>query len=64
MTSVMASGSVTSFFTIERRYKYIQVNVCSTVQLLAGIIKCNGGKLDEAEDVKCVFVVYCTLESK
>ena len=24
----------------------------------------HGGKLEEAEDFKCVFVVYCVLESK
>ena len=27
-------------------------------------IRGNGGKLEEAEDFKCVFVVYCVLESK
>ena len=24
---------------------------------------CNGGKLEEAEEFECVFVVYCVLES-
>ena len=24
-----------------------------------GFPQCNGGKLEEAEDFKCVFVVYC-----
>ena len=33
----------------------IHVNLCDTVQLLAGILQCNGGKLEEAEDFKCVF---------
>ena len=42
----------------------IHVNVSDTVQLFAGIFQCNGGKLEEAEDFKCVFVVYCVLESK
>ena len=42
----------------------IHVNVLDTAKLLAGIIQCNGGKLQEAEDFKCVFVVYCVLESK
>ena len=42
----------------------IHVNVCDTVKLLAGILQCNGGKLEEAGDFKCVFVVYCVLESK
>ena len=31
---------------------------------LAGALQCNGGKLEEAEDFDCVFVVYCVLESK
>ena len=42
----------------------LQVKVCDTVKLFAGILQCNGGKLDEAEDFKCVFVVYCVLELK
>ena len=50
-------------FTLERCYKY-NVNVCDTVQLLAGILQWDCGKLAEAEDFKCVFVVYCVLESK
>ena len=40
------------------------VNICDTVKLLVGILQCNGRKLEEAEDFKCVFVVYCVLESK
>ena len=28
------------------------------------VLQCNGGKLKEGEDFKCVFVVYCVLESK
>ena len=32
--------------------------------ILLGFLQCNGGKLEEAEDFKCVFVVYCVLESK
>ena len=42
----------------------IGVNVCDTVQLLAGFPQCNGRELEEAEDFKCIFVVYCVLESK
>ena len=33
----------------------IHVNLCDTVHLLAGFLQCNGGKLEEAEDFKCVF---------
>ena len=28
------------------------------------ILRCYGGKLEEAEGFRCVFVVYCVLESK
>ena len=52
----------TSFYT--RKMLQIHVNICNTFQLLAGIIQCNSWKLEEAEDFKCVFVVYCVLESK
>ena len=49
----VVSDDVTSF----SRFKtsQIHVNVCDTVQLLAGSPQCNGGKLKEAEDFKCVF---------
>ena len=56
--------------TLERRNKYMETfskqskvkeerNCC-----LAGFLQCNGGKLEEAEDSKCVFVVVCLFESK
>ena len=32
--------------------------------ILAGVLQCNGGNLEEAEDFKHVFVVYSVLESK
>ena len=36
----------------------IHVNLCNTVQLLAGNLQCNGGKLEDlAEDFKCVFII-------
>ena len=44
-------------------FTHVSMLVCDTVQLLAVIIQCNGGKLEEAEDFKCVFFVYCVLES-
>ena len=47
----MASYGVTSF------------NACKTLQI--HVNECDvGGKLEEPEDFKCVFVVYCVLESK
>ena len=58
MTSVMASDDVTLLLRLKTLQ--IHVNVCDTVQLLAEIIQCNGGKLEEAVN----FVVYCLLESK
>ena len=33
-------------------------------QTIGEILQCNGEKLDEAEDFKCVFVIYCVLELK
>ena len=62
MTSVMALDGLTSFYS--RKTLQIHVNVCDTVKLLTGILQGNGGNLEEAEDFKCVFVVYCVLESK
>ena len=49
-------------FTLERRNLYM--SICDTIQLLAGFPRCNGGKLEEAEDFKCILVVYCVLKSK
>ena len=33
----------------------MHVHICDTVKLLAGFPQCNGGKLEKAEDFKCVF---------
>ena len=60
MTSVMAKDSVASFYA----GKTLHVNICDTVQLLAGFPQYNGGRLGEAENFKCIFVVYCVLELK
>ena len=57
MTSVMALDGVTSFLHLKDVTN--TVNVCDTVQLLVGFLQCNGEKLEEAEDFKCVFVDYC-----
>ena len=37
----------------------IHVNVCDTVQLLAGFPQCNGGKLAEAEDQMYFCRILC-----
>ena len=34
-----------------------------TVQLMTGILQCNGGKSEEVEDFKCVFVAFCVVSS-
>ena len=58
MTSFIALDGVTSFL----RLKYVTI-ACKRMRCSL-VLQCNGGKLEEAEDFKCVFVVYCALESK
>ena len=37
------------------------MNVSETVRVLAGFLRCNGGKLEEAEDFKSVFAfIVCS----
>ena len=62
MTSVMALDGVTSFLRLKDVKTH--VNVSETVRSLAGFLQCNGGKLEEAEYFKFVFIVYCEFESK
>ena len=62
MTSIVALDGETSVLLLKTLH--IHVNVCDTVQLLAGFLLCNAGKLEEAEDFKCVFILYCVLELK
>ena len=59
MTSFMALDGVTSFL----RLKDVTIT-CKRMGVFAGVLQCNGGKLEETEDFECVFVVYCVLESK
>ena len=62
MTSFMALDGVTSFLLLKD-----VTNTCSRMRhslTIGGILQCNGRKLLEAEDFKCVFVVYCVLDSK
>ena len=58
MTSVVALDGETSFLRLKDA---IFINLCDTRQLFAGFLQCNGGKLEEAEVFKCVFVVYSVL---
>ena len=62
MTSFMALDGVTSFYA----WKTLQlrVSIYDVVQVLAGVLQCNGGKMEEAEGVECVFVVYCVKNRK
>ena len=62
MTSFMALDGVMPFL----RLKDV-TNTCKRMRRslsMAGVLQCNGGKLEDAEDFKCVFVVHCVLESK
>ena len=62
MTSFMALDGVTSFL----RLKDI-TNTCKRMRCglsTGGILHCKGGKLEEAEDFKFVFAVYCALKLK
>ena len=62
MTSFMALDGVTSFLCLK--------DITNTRKRMRhspsieGILQCNGQKMEEAEDFKCVFIVYCVLESK
>ena len=62
MMSVVALEDVKLFLRLKDVTYH--VNVCDTVQLLAKFIQRNDRKLEEAEEFKCVFVVYCVLELK
>ena len=42
----------------------MNVNFRETVNILAGFLQSSRGKLEEAEDIICVFVIYCLFESK
>ena len=50
MTSFMALGGVTSFLRLKTLQ--IHVNEYDVVLVLAGVLQCNGGKFEEAEDFK------------
>ena len=66
MTSFMMLYGVTPFLRLKDVTNTCKHMRCSqtigVVKLLAGTLQCNGGKLEESEDFKCVFVVYCVLE--
>ena len=62
MTSLIALDGVTSFL----RLKDVTIT-CKGMRhslRIGGSSSVQWGKLEEAEDFKCVFVVYCVLESK
>ena len=62
MTSFMALDGVTSFL----RLKDV-INTCQRTRRglsIGGSSQCKGGKLDDAEDFKFVFVAYCAIKSK
>ena len=55
MTSDMALDGVMPFLHL-KDVTNTNVSVCNTVQLFAGILQFNGGKLEEAEYFKCVLL--------
>ena len=60
--SFVALDGVTLFL----RLKYV-TNTCKRMRLglsIGGSSSAQGGRLEEAEDFKFVFVVYCAIESK
>ena len=59
MTFFMVLEDVTPFYA--SKMLQIHVNECD-IEVLAGVLQCNGEKLKEAEDFKCVLVIYCVLE--
>ena len=62
MTSYMALDCVTSFL----RWKDV-TNACKRMRRslsIGGSSSVQWGKLEKAEDFKCVFAIYCVLESK
>ena len=62
MTSVMALDGVTSFLNLnDPTYSGKTMRHSPTI---VGISSVQWQKLKEAEDFKCVYVVYCVLESK
>ena len=59
MTSFTALDGVTPLL----RLKDVTIT-CKRMQRSLSIGGCNGGKLEEAEDLECVYIVNCVLESK
>ena len=57
MTSIVALDGVTSFLRLKDvTYSCKRMRHSPTIGRISSF---NGGKLEEAEDFKCVFVVYC-----
>ena len=50
MMLFMALDGVTSFL----RLKDVTIT-CKHMRVLAGVLQCNGGEMEEAEDFKCLF---------
>ena len=59
MTSVVALDSVILFYA--SKTLHIHVNICDTVQLLAGFLQLNGRKLEELKNsnVMCFRRLFC-----
>ena len=54
----MALDGVTSFLCL-KDVTITCKHMRRSLSIFAGVLQCNGGKLEVAEDFECVFVVYC-----
>ena len=64
LADVICYWKMTSFVTLDGVTSYLRLkDVTNTCKCMRRSLSF-GGKLEEAEDFKCVFVVYFVLESK
>ena len=62
MKSIMVLDGVTSFLRLKSVTNTSKgMRHCPTI---GGVLQCNGEKLEGVQDLKCVFIVNCVLESK
>ena len=63
LADVISYWKMMSFMALAGVTLFLHLKDVTKVLVLAGVLQCNGRKLEEAEDFKCVFIVYCVLES-
>ena len=71
LADVICYWNLTSFMTLDGVTSHLRlkdvINTCKRMRRslsIGGSFRCNGGEMEEAEDFKCVFVIYFVLESK